>query len=206
MTLPSPLEIGAIGSALLVGAGLVFFFLKAFEMSMLLGAAGGALIVVAGLLSQYVQMGDDRRAAVDKPIVDQCAALDHKAPADCAAFLDGTVDQNKALVAGMAELSHKVDTMTAEEAQQNQAVADFVGQSKKALADAQIAMAGNARKVAALESDTNMVFRNAAGALMNLTCDQREKKYGDFVHSIAVREYTDRPPKDAPNKPGVSVK
>lgn len=195
MTLPSPLEIGAIGSALIVGAGLVFFFLKAFEMAMLLGAAGGALIVVAGLLSQYVQMGDDKRAAVDKPLLEQKDAE----LAACSTDKQTALDANKTLQLGVESLkSVLVD--------QNRAVDEMTATSEKAAADARMAQVGNAKKIAALESDTNMVFRNAAGALKNLTCDQREKKYSDFVHEIAVREYADRPPKPTAPAAGLSVK
>lgn len=195
MTLPSPLEIGAIGSALIVGAGLVVFFLKAFEMAMLLGAAGGALIVVAGLLSQYVQMGDDRRAAEDRPIIEQKDAE----LAACTTDRKTALDANKTLAAS-------IEPIKAGEAAQNKAIEALASLWNDNVGRIGAMQRANETKIAALESDTNMVFRNAAGALMNLTCDQREKKYGDFVHSIAVREYADRPPKDAPNKPGVSVK
>lgn len=195
MTLLSPIEIGAIGSALIVGAGLVFFFLKALQLAMMLGIAGAACLAVAGLLNGYVGTGKAEQLAIDAPLLE--AKVNELAV--CATDKKTAIDANATLQLGVEKLKGIL-------VDQNKAVEDITTKTDKAVADAHAAQALNARKIAALESDTNMVFRNAAGALKNLTCDQREKKYSDFVHDIAVREYADRPPKAVVPAAGLSVK
>lgn len=199
MTLPSPLEIGAIGSALIVGAGLVFFFLKAFEMAMLLGAAGGALIVVAGLLSQYVQMGDDRRAAEDKPMMD-------RKDADLAAC---SIDKKTALDANVS-LQTDVERIKREQAAQNAAVDELKKRTDEAIDRSAKAQAGNVAKIRALESDQSMLWNGAAAGLAKgISCPKATVQTTGDWHAFATREIADRPPTNRPPAApsgGLSVK
>ncbi len=57
--LPTPLAIGATGTALIVAAVLVFLFLKSIRLSAILGAAGGVCLFLCAVAAGYVAMGED---------------------------------------------------------------------------------------------------------------------------------------------------
>ncbi len=58
MFLPTPLELGALGTGALVAAGLVFWFLKSMRIAMLLGIAGVALLGACAVAGGYESMGE----------------------------------------------------------------------------------------------------------------------------------------------------
>lgn len=58
MNLPSPLEMGALGTGALVGAGLVLFFLKSVKIAALLFAVSMALFGAAAVANGYEKMGE----------------------------------------------------------------------------------------------------------------------------------------------------
>lgn len=57
MILPSPLAISAAGTALIVGGGLVFFFLKSIRLALIMGIAGGVCLTCAGVAYGYEEIG-----------------------------------------------------------------------------------------------------------------------------------------------------
>ena len=59
MVLPSPMALAAIGTALCVGAGLVFFFLKSPSLAFDLAIAGGVVLFAASIAYGYYAMGED---------------------------------------------------------------------------------------------------------------------------------------------------
>lgn len=192
MTLPTPLELGAIGGAMITGAVLLFIFVKVFEAAIIIGALGGALILFAGIASGYKQMGVDAQLAIDKPVLAACVT-----------------DKTTAVNANVS-LQADVKRMAKEEQELMDASKDLIQSSKDAIARSAKAKAGNASKLAMLESDQAMIFRNAAVSLKGLSCPQVVKKVADDLHQLAVREYSDRPPADGigPSKPpkaGLSV-
>jgi len=76
--LPSPLELTALGGMALVGAGLVFWFLKGFiKIAMILAIAGAVLLGAASIAYGYENLGKDSM----RP---QIAALESKIENDAA--------------------------------------------------------------------------------------------------------------------------
>ncbi len=57
MFLPTPLELGALGGAALVGAGLVFWFLKAMRIAIIMAVFGIACLGAASVAGAYEDMG-----------------------------------------------------------------------------------------------------------------------------------------------------
>ena len=190
MTLPTPLELGAIGTAMITGAIVLFIFLKVFEASIILGALGAAMLVCAGVASGYKKMGVDAQLAIDKPIMAACAT-----------------DRDKAIAANVS-LQGDVKRMGEEQAAQNEAVNALRERTEAAIARSAKAQSGNAAKVRMLESDQAMIFKQAAGALKGLSCPQVVTKLTDELHGLAVREFGDRPPvaeQPKPAKAGLSI-
>jgi hypothetical protein len=60
----------ALGAGLLVAAGLVVFFLHIIKLALILGAAGFVLLLCAGVALGYENMGEVKRDAYWKPIVE----------------------------------------------------------------------------------------------------------------------------------------
>jgi len=58
MHLPTPLEMGALGTAALIGAGLVMWFLKSVRIAAVLFAASMALFGAAAVANGYEAMGE----------------------------------------------------------------------------------------------------------------------------------------------------
>lgn len=59
MSLPSPLELSALGASLLVLAGLAIFLLHALRIAIILGIAGAFVLSCAGVAHGYKQQGAD---------------------------------------------------------------------------------------------------------------------------------------------------
>ena len=64
MTLPSPVELTALGTTAAVGAGLVVWLLHDVRLALYLGLAAGALFLAAGVAHTYKQQGVDEQAPV----------------------------------------------------------------------------------------------------------------------------------------------
>ena len=58
--LPSPLAMTALGTALVVGAGLLIFFLHMVKLAFYLGIAGGVLLFAASVAYGYEIKGEDK--------------------------------------------------------------------------------------------------------------------------------------------------
>ena len=58
MILPSPLALTALGTTLIVGAGLIFWFIKPMiKIALVMGLVGGFLLACAGVAYGYEEMG-----------------------------------------------------------------------------------------------------------------------------------------------------
>jgi hypothetical protein len=153
-----------------------------------------AATVIGGawaFLSHEQGIGAAKQLAKDQPVMEACVA-----------------DKKTALDAN-ATLKADVDRMAAEQAAQNEAVSKLEKSSRDAIARAAKAQAGNASKVAALESDQAQLFRQAAGTLAKgLSCPQAGAVVTGDIHLFATREVRDRPPTAPATKPkrgGLSV-
>ena len=82
MMLPSPLAMTALGTALIVGAGLIFFFLHVIRIALIVGAIGAVLLFAAGIAFGYERMGE----AKIQPQLDAALAKLSKLDAEATQF------------------------------------------------------------------------------------------------------------------------
>lgn len=74
MTLPSPLELSALGTAFAVAAGLIAWLLHDIKLALYVGVAAGACFLAAGVAHTYKQQGVDEQLASDKPVMERATA------------------------------------------------------------------------------------------------------------------------------------
>jgi hypothetical protein len=64
----------ALGTGLIVAAGLIFFFLKLLKVALILGAAGFVILLCAGVALGYKQQGIAEVTAKLQPVIDDLTA------------------------------------------------------------------------------------------------------------------------------------
>lgn len=115
MILPTPLAITAAGTGLIVGAGLVFFFLKQIKLALIMGIAGGFLLACAGVAYGYVAQGKAEVRAELQPQLD----------AKIAQLAQIQDEYEKFQVAAVRFHDHAVNELKAKEAQLTQQAKTF---------------------------------------------------------------------------------
>lgn len=105
MTLPSPAELTALGTAFAVGAGLVVWLMHDVQLALYLGFAAGTCFLSAGVAHSYKQQGVDDQLSTDTPIIARLrndlatqTQLSAQAQADVTRIIAAYSDQDKAIV------------------------------------------------------------------------------------------------------------
>jgi hypothetical protein len=107
--LPTPLEMTALGTALIVGAGLVFWFLKSVQIAMYMALAAGALFLCATVAYGYEQLGE----AKIQPKLDAALAQLAKLDAEATQFRSDAMVARDAAVATIRSKNAAIATLTA---------------------------------------------------------------------------------------------
>jgi hypothetical protein len=107
--LPTPLEMTALGTALIVGAGLVFWFLKSVQIAMYMALAAGALFLCATVAYGYELAGE----AKIQPKLDAALAQLAKLDAEATQFRSDAMVARDAAVATIRSKNAAIATLTA---------------------------------------------------------------------------------------------
>lgn len=112
MTLPTPLEMGALAGACALGAGLALFFTKSLRLAMSLAAAAAVLTLCASVAYGYEKMGEDKI----QPQLDAANARISKMDAAAKQF---AIDADKAQRAATSVFKGQLASLKATNAQLN---------------------------------------------------------------------------------------
>lgn len=177
MSLPSPIELGALGTTLLIAAGALFYFVPAMiKLAAIIGAAGGAAILSAGLAAGYESHGVDKQLAKDKPIMAACVT-----------------DKETAISANVT-LAASIEPIKAERVQQNLAVKTWQDLAVKAIAQRDALQRQNKPKTDDLAKESEMARARAfATTPEGLTCEKQLSDVTDRLRAVATDQLRYRP-------------